>query len=164
MERQFLEFMGNFMLSAARGQKQLEDMARWMGSGFSGFEELSTLFRKIYRLETPQKESADAQSLWRDAMEHFSASFREYLSLFGVVPREEYLALVRKVEELKERIESQDETIIHLRSLLAEAGREGPRSVAGRFEDLARLQGEQFQSLMDSLAQVFKQDTDHQDG
>ncbi len=164
MDRQFLEFMGNFMLSAAKGQKQVEDMAKWMGFGFAGFEELSSFFRKIYGLEEPKRESADYRNLWTGAMEHFSASFKEYLALFGAQPREDYLALVKKVEELKERVESQDETIRHLRILLAEAKKEEYQSVAGHFEDLVQKQAEQFQNLMDSLGHVFKQGDSPHDG
>jgi hypothetical protein len=33
MDRQFLEFWGNFMLNAAKSQKQLEDLTAWMKGG-----------------------------------------------------------------------------------------------------------------------------------
>ena len=51
MDRQFLEFWGNYLLSVARGQKQLEDVTRWISGGFSGVEELTALFKKYYGLE-----------------------------------------------------------------------------------------------------------------
>jgi hypothetical protein len=110
--------------------------------------------------------SSERSTAWRNPKEkaHFSASFKEYLALFGAAPREDYLALVKKVEELKERVESQDETIRHLRILLAEAKKEEYRSVAGHFEDLVQKQAEQFQNLMDSLGQVFKKGDSRHDG
>ena len=51
MDRQFLEFWGNYLLAAAKGQKQLEDMNQWLNQGFSGYEELTAMFKKFYGLE-----------------------------------------------------------------------------------------------------------------
>jgi hypothetical protein len=153
MDRQFMEFWGNFLLSAAKSQKQLEDMAEWMKSGFTGFEELSTLFRKVYGLEKIEEENPDYSKMWTGAQENFSKSFEDYLALFGVVPREEHLKLVKKYEELKEKVASQEETIKHLRMLLSEAKKEEYPDISGQFEKLAKKQGEQFQKLMDSFGQ-----------
>ena len=111
MDRQFLEFWGNFMLNAAKSQKQLEDLTAWMKGGLKGFEELSSLFQKIYGLGKVEQESPDGLKTWAAAQENFTQSYREYLTLLGVVPREEHLALVRKYEELKEKVASQEETI-----------------------------------------------------
>jgi hypothetical protein len=36
MDRHFLEFWGNFLINAAKGQKQMEDMSKWMQQGFEG--------------------------------------------------------------------------------------------------------------------------------
>ena len=159
MDRQFLEFWGNFLLNAAKGQKQLEDMAKWMGSGFTGFDELTSLFRKIYGLEGVSKESSDYLKMWSGAQEDFKKSFKDYLALLGVVPRDEYMALVKKYEELKEKCESLEETVRHLRMLLSEAKIEEYHNVAGHFEELVKKQGDQFQKVMDSLSQMFQKDT-----
>ena len=51
MDKQFLEFWGNFMLNAAKSQKQLEDMAEWMKGGFTGFQDLTSMFEKVYGLK-----------------------------------------------------------------------------------------------------------------
>ena len=75
------------------------------------------------------------------------------LTLLGVVPLDEHLALVRKYEELKEKVASQEETIKHLRLLFAEGKKEEFQEVSGRFEELAKKQGEQLQKLMESFAQ-----------
>lgn len=156
MDRRFLEFMGNFMLSVAKGQENLEDMARWMNAGLPGHEEFTALFGRIYGLTESRKDQADHQKALTAAMDLFSASLRECLSLFGAVPRREYLELARKVDELKERVESQEKTIRQLRTLMTEAGREESGDVAGQFQDLVRRQAEQYQKLMESLEQVFR--------
>ena len=158
MDRQFLEFWGNFMLNTARSQKQLEEMTEWMKGGFTGFEELTTLFRKIYGLEKVEKESPDYFKMWAGAQENFTKSFKEYLAVMGVVPHGEHLALVKKYEELKAKVESQEETIRHLRMLLSQASQEEYQNLAGHLEGLVKEQGEQFQKLMDSFAQAFKKE------
>lgn len=159
MDRQFLEFWGNFLLNAAKGQQLLEDMGKWMGSGFSGFDELTSLFRKIYGLEGVNRESSDYLKMWSGAQEDFKKSFKDYLALLGVVPRDEYMALVKKYEELKEKCESQEETVRRLRMLLSEAKTQEYQNVAGHFEELVKKQGDQFQKVMHSLSQMFQKDT-----
>ncbi|MGA2402116.1 MAG: hypothetical protein ABSG91_10460 [Syntrophobacteraceae bacterium] len=148
MDRQFLEFWGNSLLNAAKNRKQLEDMTKWMGSGFTGFEETTSLFRKLYGLEKLEQSSPDYLKVWAEAQENFTKSFKDFFALLDVVPREEYLALVKKYEELKERVESQEETIKHLRMLGPEDKKEEYLDLAGHFEGLVKQQGEQFQKLM----------------
>ncbi len=92
MDRQFLEFWGNFLLNAAKGQQPLEDMGKWMGGRFTGFDALSNLFQKVYGLEKVEEESPDYLKMWTGAREDFTKSFKDYLALLGVVPREEHLA------------------------------------------------------------------------
>jgi len=158
MDRQFLEFWGNFLLNAATSQKQLEEMTEWMKRGFTGFDELTSLFRKIYGLEKLEQSSPDYLNVWAGAQENFTKSFEDYLAMLSVVPRDEHLALVKKYEELKEKVQSQEETIGHLRMLFSEAKREEYQDIAGQFEGLVKKQGEQFQNLMDSFAQAFKKE------
>jgi hypothetical protein len=159
MDRQFLEFWGNFMLNAAKGQKQLEDMAQWMKGGFTGSQELTSMFKKVYGLNQVAKESPDYLKMWAGAQENFTKSFKDYLAMLGVVPRDEYLALVKKYEELKEKSASQEETIRHLRMLLSQAKMEEEhQEVANQFEELAKKQGEQFQKLMESFGQSLKKE------
>jgi hypothetical protein len=160
MDREFLEFWGNFMLNAAKSQKQLEDMKEWMKGGFSGFDEFTSLFQKIYGLNEVEKESPDYLKMWTGAQENFTKSFKDYLSLLGVVPRDEYLALVKKYEELKEKVASQEETIKHLRMLLSGVKPEEYQEITGTFEELAKKQGEQFQKLVDSFGQSLKKKDD----
>jgi hypothetical protein len=120
MDRHFLEFWGNYLTNAAKGQKQLEDMAEWMGQGLRGFEYLTTLFRKSYGLDELEVDSPEYLKTWKKAEQDFRIAFKDYLSFFGVVPSEEHLALVKQYEELKETAAAQEETIKHLRLLLSQ--------------------------------------------
>ncbi len=157
MDRHFLEFWGNFLINAARGQKQLEDMAKWMTQGLKGFEDLTTMFRKFYGLDRVSEGAVDDEKTWEKAAKDFQRSFKEYLKLFGVVPMQEHLELVKKYEALKEKLTAQEETINHLRMLLDQkAGNVG--NVVRDYQDLIKKQADQFQKLMTDLGHAFEEE------
>ncbi len=156
MDKHFLEFWGNYMLQMARGRKHLEEMTEWFRKGFTGFDEMTALFRKIYGLDKTAEESPDYSKAWKKARAEFEKSFKDYLNLLGVVPRDEHLALVKKYEELKEKVASQEETIKHLRSLLSESQGMHSAEVTRQFDELIQKQSDQFQSLMDGFHKMFQ--------
>ncbi len=155
MDRHFLEFWGNFLLLVAKGQKQLEDMGKWSRGFFGG--DLTALFGKSYGINHLDKDSPDYLKMWEKAHEDFRDSFREYLGLLGMVPREEYAELARKYEELKEKVAEKEETIKQLRMLLSEKGLDFG-AVTSEFQKLMDKQSDQFQKLIQSLGEVFKAD------
>jgi uncharacterized coiled-coil protein SlyX len=159
MDRHFLEFWGNFLLLAAKGQKQLEDLAPWTGRGFLNLGDLTALFRQAYGLEHLNQGSPDYLKIWKKAEGDFQDSLREYFSLLGVVPRAEYLELAKKYEDLKEKAADQEETIKHLRMLLSEKGLDFG-AVTFEFQKLMTKQREQFQKLMQGFGEVWKTDRD----
>ncbi len=157
MDKNFMEFWGNFLLSAAKGKRQLDEMARWIDQGFSGLEDLDNLFRQFYRMNS---ESPDYPETLKKAEADFRKSFKDYLSLFGVVPRDEHLELMKKYEELKEKVAAQEETIKHLRMLLEEQGVDQGKVITG-FEKMIAEQNEQFRELMQSFSKFYKTDKNH---
>ena len=157
MDKQFLEFWGNYLLAAAKGQKQLEDMNQWLHQGFSGFEELTAMFKKFYGLERSPDENSDSAKAWENAAAGFRNSFNAYLDLMGVVPRDKYQALEQKCGELQKNVADQKETIKILRSLLAEEGTYQGETVKV-FQDLVKKQGDTFEKLMRNLTADTKDD------
>ena len=155
MDSQFLEFWGNYLLAAARGQKQLEDLNQWISQGFSGFEELAGMFKKYYGLEHPRKEDADSTRAWQNAAEDFRNSFNAYLDMLGVVPKDKYRALEQKYATLQKKAAEQEDTIEVLRKLLAEEGTYQGET-AKVFQDLVNTQAEAFETLMKSIAAADK--------
>lgn len=151
MDKHFLEFWGNFLLNAARGQEQLEEMTKWIQQGFTGFDRLSEMFLKCYGLD---EKSASDSSTREKAQADFQKSFRDYLSLFGVVPKEEHLDLVKKYEELRQRVTGLEETNRHLRMLLEEKGFDQSKVITG-LQELMVEQGEQFRKLMESFTGLY---------
>jgi len=151
MDKHFLEFWGNFLLNAARGQEQLEEMTKWIQQGFTGFDRLSEMFRKCYGLD---EKSLDDSGTRQKAQADFQESFKDYLSLFGVVPKEEHLALVKKYEELRQRVTDLEETNRHLRLLLEDKGFDQSKVITG-LQELMVEQGEQFRKLMESFTGLY---------
>ena len=151
MDRQFLEFWGNYLLAAAKGQKQLEDLNQWICQGFRGVEELTAMFGKFYGLERPPEEDPDSGAAWKNAAADFRKSFDAYLNLMGVVPRDEYQALEKKYAALQKKVDEQKDTINNLRELLAEKGTYQGET-AKVFQNLVKKQGDAFEKLMNNLA------------
>jgi BMFP domain-containing protein YqiC len=155
MNRHFLEFWGKALLQAAQSQKQLEDLAKWCKHGIFSFQDYTQIFKTSYGLDQVGEDNPDYSSIWKKAEENFRESFKEYLNIFGVVPREEYSALARKYEELKEKVAEQEETIKLLRMLLEEKGL-GLAATSLEFQRLIEKQGEQFQKLFQGLGESVK--------
>ena len=155
MDRQFLEFWGNYLLAAAKGQKQLEDLNQWIRQGFSGFEELTAMFNKFYGLEHPPKENSNSAKAWENAAAGFRNSFDAYLDLMGVVPRDKYQALEQKYAALQKQVADQEETIKILRSLLTEEGTYQGETVKV-LQNLVNKQSDAFETLMKSLTAAAK--------
>jgi hypothetical protein len=168
MDEKFLEFWGNLLINAARSKKQTDDFFSWMKSGggaeapkttLPGTEEMAAAFRRFYGLDKVPEKGEDYNRLYRQSLEDFHKSFKDYLGLMGIVPREEHLALVKKYETLKERCAEQEETIRHLKMLLA-ANKNGRNGLSDQFQDLVKNQSELFQQMMSDFGQCFTRSGD----
>jgi len=160
VDKHFLEFWGNFLINTAKEQKRMEDLSKWMQQGFKfkGFDDLTEMFRKFYGLEHMEKDTPAYMESWEKASENFLESFKDYLELMGMVPKDEHLALVKKNEQLKEKVAGQEETIKSLRLLLEEKRAESQREVVKGFQDLIEKQSQQFQETMETFGSFFKKE------
>ena len=68
MDRQFLQFWGDFFTNSAKGQKQMEDMTKWMQQGFKGFDDLTALFQKTYGLDRLSESGDNYLKMWEKAV------------------------------------------------------------------------------------------------
>lgn len=158
MDKKFLEFWGNFLLNAAKGQEHLDDMTRWIREGFKGFEQQLSLFRKCYGLDHESESSPDYMEMWSKAATDFQNSYKEFLGIMGLVLKEDYLTLAEKYEALKEKLAHQEETIHHLKMKTASKDVDQGEIVKG-FEMLMKKQAEQFQELTKSFGQLYRMPT-----
>jgi len=157
MDSKFLEFWGNVLLSAAKGQRQIEDFNRWIEQGFKGIQEFGTLLAGIYGIkEEPVPEEGGGEA-WNRTLRDFRKSYEEYMSLMGMVSREDYRRLAEECERLKEKVAEQEDTIRRLRMNAGWENTSRDEVVRG-VQDLMTRQTEQFQELMKSYVSVFKGD------
>jgi hypothetical protein len=159
VDKNFLEFWGNFLINTAKEQQRMEDLSKWMQQGFKGFDELTAMFNKFYGLEQMERDTPAYMETWKKASENFLQSFNDCIGLMGMVPKDKHLALIKKYEELKEKIAAQEETINHLRLLLEEKKTESQKELVQGFQDLIEKQSKEFQETMETFGRFFKTDT-----
>lgn len=158
VDQHFLEFWGNFLISVAKGQQQLEDLTSFLQGDFAKTETLADVFRKAYGLENLNDRNPDFHNLWKKSTQDFQESYRAYLNLLGVVSREDYAELAQRYEELKAKAADQEETIKHLRLLLEEKGLDYG-AVTLKFQELIKKQAETVQDFFSGLAEIQKKST-----
>lgn len=163
VDRRFLEFWGNLLIDAARGQKHIENLTQWINQGLKGFDDLNGMFRSSYMKNGPAEESPDYLKAWENAAEDFQAALKDYLNLMGVVPKGDHLKLVKKYEDLKKKAADQEETIKHLRMLLDEKGTDRGEALTG-FQDLIKKQTDQFQKLIQGFGQFPGKESSNDEG
>lgn len=153
MDKHFLEFWGNAMLAAARGQASTQALSDWMARGTQGAEDIGALFRRFYGL--PAAADPDA---WASARNAFDAASRAYLDLLQAVPRSEYDALRHRTEALEKTVAEQEALITTLRRELRDrAAAQG--DVARGFEELVKIQSTEFRKLTESVGPLFSKKT-----
>lgn len=155
MDSRFLEFLGHFFLGAAHSQQMLTQMQTWMGISPRGNKEFSDLFRKFYGLGPLPAENARQMADWQKAFESFQASLSAWLELMAVVPRSEYEALEKKVQDLEEKVADRENTINRLRQV-GKPDTGAPDAAVDAFTRLMEKQADEFQDLMQNLAEAFK--------
>ncbi len=155
MDRHFLEFIGNCFISAAKGQKHVEDLEKWMSLGFEGFDDLPEMFKKFYGLERLKDKTPNYPETWGKFFEDFKKIFIDYLSFFNMASFEEHLALVNKYEALQKKAAEQEKIIKRLQSRSGES-LIGQEKIAANLKSLINDQTHQFQKMMDSFGQFAK--------
>ncbi len=155
MNRQFYEFWGNFFTNVAQGQKQLDDMSAWMKQGFSGTDDLTTLFQRCYGLKAPEPGGAlDIQS-WQKAIADFQQTFAQFAEQWGWVTQTEHQQVLDKCAALEKKVQQQKVTITQLRGLLEQKGL-GHTELFQHFKGALEDQSSQFQALMESISKAGK--------
>ncbi|TRZ51676.1 hypothetical protein D4S03_04730 [bacterium] len=155
MDANFYEFWSQFFSSLAKGQKQLDDLTEWQNLGLSGSDAFSSLFRKVYGLESLQQSNPPDMDLWEKSAEAFQKSMKDFLALFDVVPRGDYQNLLNECQALKEKMAKQEETIAARRQRRGKKGVSREETVEG-LRAVINKQNDQFQELMKTVAERFQ--------
>ena len=154
MVANFLEFWGNLLISLTRGQKQIDDMIRWVRQSFPGADDLTNLFKKTYGVNQPAQAPTGQAELWKETRARFHQSYGEYLKLLDVVPRAEYEKLEKENDSLKRKIVELEGVVGNLRALLAGNIQTVPGAAVDEFQTGFLNYLERLQQLISSFADV----------
>lgn len=154
MDKEFMEFWGNFFLSAAKGQQQVEDMVKWLHGNFSGMQEVTELFARLYGVDAFLKNTPEYMKFWNAAMIDFQESFREFASMMDLVPKTDLVKAYKENEDLKVQIRDLEKTIKQMQALLETKRSHEEMGLKG-FQDLMKDQTRQFQEMMGSIGKLF---------
>jgi hypothetical protein len=160
VDHHFFKFWGELLLQTADGQRQLEELSRWIQSGFSPSGELAALFRKSYGL--PPLAPHNSGDEWQKATTDFHKSLKAYAPLMGWVPLDRYDRLKREKERLEAQIAEQTRLIQQLEAILDDKDM-GHMSLLTRFQNLVTDQSKAFDDLMQALkaSSETSEDADH---
>lgn len=162
MNDKLLEFWSNFFLNALKSKQKVGDLFSWMQQGMSGIpysdsNHLSDLkalmnhYQTMYGIENLSVQSEEYKKLSAKAAKDFQQSFKDFMSLAGMVPVQEYLTLVRKYEKLKEKCQDQEETIKHLK-ILIDGQKEPHEPKVTDFQQIVKEQGDFFFNFLKELS------------
>ena len=152
MDKQFLEFWGNLLLQAAKGQAQMENFNKWLSQSGGNVQNLTDLFKHAYGLKADKATAPDQSPDWQKAFGHFHKAYEDYLALLNVVP----LARYRELETQNTALEKE---VAQLKKDLEQAGRRSSHSSRGQsekviseFEKLLLKQQREFQTLTQQMS------------
>jgi hypothetical protein len=154
MNKDFLEFWGNFLLQAAKGQRQLEEAMKWAQLGFESIEEQRDFWNSFGAVKKEIENKPGNVEIWEKSLEDYRKSYREFVKFFGMVPMEEYQALLKKNEALEKKLAEQKETLPKARSARKET-LDVQREIEKGLQELIQKQGEQFKELTGSIAKYY---------
>ena len=157
MDKQFLEFWGNMMLSSAKGQQQLDDIMKWFSGNFTEFKDITSTFCKMYGIDPEAQKAPGNLNIWQKAFDEFQKSFGELAIMMDLVPRKDYIALSRENQDLKKRLSELEEGIAHQRALLAEKATASSGEGLKGFQELINEQAKQYQDFMKNIGNVFEE-------
>jgi hypothetical protein len=156
MNKDFLEFWGNFLLQAARGQRQIEDVARWSRLGFEAVEEQRAFWNSFRPAENVSEKKPEALEIWEKTADEFRRSYREFVRLFGMVSMDEYQSLLKENKALEKKLAERKELSPKVRS----AGKkvlDVQREIEKGLQELIQKQGDQYRELMESITTLYGQ-------
>jgi len=154
MDRHFLELWGTLLLNASKGQKQVEDLVKLMGGDLSSFEDISEMFGKIYGIDFFSKNTPEYMDTWKKATENFNTASKDFLAMMDLVPRKDYLELLRQNEELRKNAAEHEEYIAVLKKILDKQLADQKEGFKG-YESLIQDQGDQFKELIERFSHMF---------
>ncbi len=146
MDKQFLEFLGNLLLQAAKGQEQVENLSKWLAQGTSGVQSLTDQFKQVYNLDSTEAPATDQDTAWQQASDRFNKAYEDYLDLLSVVPMARYRELESQNASLQKEVTRLHKEIDRLRGAPQNTGRPADEVITD-FQALLQKQQREFEDL-----------------
>ncbi|MDZ7761146.1 MAG: hypothetical protein U5L00_12965 [Desulfovermiculus sp.] len=176
MDKQFLEFWGQIFLAAAKNQKifddvmscfapegqknkqQSQDMEQWLKTWMSGYQAWQSFLSTMYGVDPYAQQQSHASQQWgaQELSALVTQNWKEMISLMGAVPRQDYDDLRQENQELKKRLEIQEERIQQLQDILQQKGLFDFQQMTESLQDVLKNQSDQFQELMQTIQASWK--------
>ena len=156
MDTKELEFWGNFFLSAAKGQQDLDSWSQWLRKGADGATTGAEAMKALWAQMTqspPTGSPVGPFGDWATAGETFLRSYEQMAEMLGMVPRAEHDKLKKAYADLEQKFRKQVEIIHGLRERLHLAEEKDPPGDS--VEELMRQSGEQFQQFVSDCMSLF---------
>ena len=168
MDSKFLEYWGQLMINAAKGQKQLEAFQKLLVNSVNGLplsdssdkknkedEDVMSLVAKVYGADKLSEGIPAYWQMMQNVAGTFQTSFQKYLRMIGAVPRDKYEILREKYEALEKKVAEMEKTIIRLQTQ-SDVKPDEPEGLTQGIKDLVLKQGEQFQEIMKSFQKLYQ--------
>jgi hypothetical protein len=158
MNSQFLEFLGNYLIQAAKWQKLVNLPTVGNVSPVVDPTDYARLFKHFCSVASaPESDMPEYLQFWQQSLEQFQSLFSPYFKMWGWVSESDFRNLQEKCESLEKTIRKQEQIISQLRSLLDEKGL-GQIEMIQRFQNLIQEQSDEFQNMMRNFGNALTQD------
>ena len=152
MDKQFLEFWGNLLLQAAKGQAQMENFSRWLSQSSSSVQNLTDLFKRTYGLDVNRASDPDKSPEWQKAFDRFHKSYEDYLALLSVVPLARYRELEAQNAALEKEVARLKKDLKQSSRRSSDASQGQPEEVISEFQNLLLKQQREFEALTQEMS------------
>jgi hypothetical protein len=122
MDAKQLEAWLRLSADAVRGAEQAREAMQLLGQGPLSPDAMAAWMR-VWMPQAGGTAAAE-KPVESPPVEEFQDMVEQWWTGLGVVPRSRYLEAVRRCEELRTRLEEAEQTVKHLRELLAAGGHE----------------------------------------
>ena len=163
MDKQFLEFWGNLLLQAAKGQAQVENFSKWLSRSGSSVQTLTDLFKRAYGLDADRAFDPGQNPDLQKAFDRFKKAHEDYLAMLNVVPLERFRELEAQNEILQQEVTRLKADLKRMRGGSTDADKRQSEEVMTEFQDLLLKQQREFQSLTRQMSRFWSDPSKNQE-
>ncbi len=169
MYEKFLEYWGNFLVSASKNNQSSQDIVNWISKNkdqlryianwvrqtYSGYEEFKDLFYQTWGIDKESDYIPDFFKNWKKAEQEFQQNISDFFAVFGAVPMHEHQAVLRENKKLKHQVEELHKKVRNLQQRLEETQIEDYKKMTEEVNQVITNQNKEFQNMLQSMMNGF---------